>query len=322
MKFFVGATVDEHVYACFEPRYESVFDVFDRAHHHVVGDDDAVEIQGFSQDIFDDFFGQGGGKAVEQGVNDVRDHHCGQVVQEFEGFQVEFGGSAVKIDERKFDVGVGRGVAVPGKVLADGDYAVFFVDVRNDFREPCDIVGVAREGAFADDGVSGVGIHVEYGSEVHVYAERRKFGTQLFRLVSDEIFAFFGGKLCAEVFFAVVEVFGAFDATAFLVDTQQRRGFCQTFNRFDVFSEAFRGSDILREKNHAAEPRAKKFRKLFVVFGVSAVIACDEQGFYAFVQCLHRLKILNSPGSSLSKQRYFSDVSGQFTVLKSLIPSS
>ena len=64
------------------------------------------------------------------------------------------------------------GVAVPGEVLhGGGEVASRLVALDLGGGEPGDVLGVGPEGAYADDGVRRVDVHVGVGREVEVEAE-------------------------------------------------------------------------------------------------------------------------------------------------------
>ena len=81
-----------------------------------------------------------------------------------------------ELDERQFEVGIDRGVAVPREVLAAGGHPVALQLVDDGGAEPGHHRGVVRQGPIADDGVLRVGVDVEHRRVVQRDAHRPQLG--------------------------------------------------------------------------------------------------------------------------------------------------
>ncbi|APC20792.1 hypothetical protein BME99_10230 [Pseudomonas protegens] len=146
-------------------------------HGQVITEDHPVKLQLSTQDVLQPVAREAGRLRVDLRIDDVRRHHCRQLLaQTSKGQQVlgaDFIQTALVIGDRH--MGVGLGPAVPGKVLAGSGHAgaVHTADKRT--GEQRRLFGVALESPAAHHRAALV-IKVQYRGEAQVQPHRQHLG--------------------------------------------------------------------------------------------------------------------------------------------------
>ena len=83
------------------------------------------------------------------------------------------------IDDRKVEMGVDIGISVAGKMFGDSHHVLTLHSKSIHDTQPCDTLGVGAERAGADDGILGIGVDVDDGSEIDMNSHHTALATNL-----------------------------------------------------------------------------------------------------------------------------------------------
>ena len=164
----------------------------DTGHVHGVGDHDALEAHLALQQAGQDVIGHGGGQglflaglvgqdlvALQLGVQDVSGHDHFDALLDGDGVGLQLvlqQNIQGLIDHGQAVVGVSSGIAMAGEVLGGADNIILSQTGDDSGSQLADHGGVITEGTQADNGVVGVVVHIDDGSQVGVDAQNGQLG--------------------------------------------------------------------------------------------------------------------------------------------------